>query len=117
MDEHDTNELPQRVVYRNTPIRSEADLERAIGPERLAKLKAAAGLDQKQKEQAIGIDGGCDGLAKWPGTELVATCKVRVISMCVFKDRLFVATSEGVFERLDDGAFHEVQFVPVENDR
>lgn len=44
--------------------------------------------------------------------ELVATSKVPIISMVVFKDRLFVATSEGVFERGDDGAFHEMQFVP-----
>jgi hypothetical protein len=46
-----------------------------------------------------------------PGTELVATSKVAVVSMCVFNDRLFVATSEGVFERLDDGVFHEVRFL------
>jgi hypothetical protein len=43
--------------------------------------------------------------------ELVATCKVAIVGMCVFKDRLFIATSEGVFERLDDGCFHEVRLV------
>lgn len=47
------------------------------------------------------------------GTELVATSPVPVVGMVTFKDRLFVATSEGVFERQDDGAFHEVRFVPA----
>jgi hypothetical protein len=43
--------------------------------------------------------------------ELVATSAIPIVSMCVFQDRLIVATQEGVFERLEDGKFHEIEFV------
>jgi hypothetical protein len=43
--------------------------------------------------------------------ELIATTPQTIVSMCVFKDRLFVATSEGVFERDEDGVFREMRFV------
>lgn len=43
--------------------------------------------------------------------ELIASSKVPIVSMCIFKDHLFVATSDAVFERMDDGSFHEVQLI------
>lgn len=46
-------------------------------------------------------------------TELVAKSPVPIVSMVVFKGRLFVATREGVFERRDDGEFHEMKFAVV----
>lgn len=45
---------------------------------------------------------------------LIAKSPLSIVSMCVFNDRLFVATSEGVFERREDGAFHELRFVLTE---
>lgn len=49
-----------------------------------------------------------------PVDRLIASTPVPIISMCIFKDRLFVATSEGVFERGDDGVFHECRLVKAE---
>ncbi len=44
------------------------------------------------------------------GMELVATSPLPIVSMAVFRDRLFVATSDGVFERGEDGVFRECRF-------
>lgn len=43
--------------------------------------------------------------------ELIAKSPMPIINMCVFNDRLFVATTDGVFERLADGSFHEIRLI------
>jgi len=43
--------------------------------------------------------------------ELVASSPRVIVGIVVFRDRLIVATSEGVFERREDGRFHELEFV------
>ena len=43
--------------------------------------------------------------------EPIAKFPTPVIGLCVFKDRLFVATKEAVFERMEDGSFHEVRLI------
>lgn len=42
--------------------------------------------------------------------ELVAYSGVKIVSAVNFKDRLIVATEGGVFERLDDGRLHPIEF-------
>lgn len=43
--------------------------------------------------------------------ELIATSPHPIVGMTIYRDRLIVATAEGVFE-LCDGKFHEIEFVP-----
>lgn len=42
--------------------------------------------------------------------DLIATTPVPIVAMCVHQERLFVATSGGVFERGEDGVFRECRF-------
>jgi hypothetical protein len=45
-----------------------------------------------------------------PGRVSAEAIAVPPPSMCVFKDRLFVAMANAVFERDDDGVFRECKF-------
>lgn len=52
-----------------------------------------------------------DGMSGYVPPKLIGTSPAPIVSMCVFKDRLFIATTNGVFERDEQGDFQEVRLV------
>ena len=67
--------------------------------------------DVGPEQTATEIWGLVPGYPSPPPTELIATLPRPIVWMMVFPDRLFVATSDAVWERREDGKLHQLTFV------
>lgn len=79
-------------------------------------------MDGERRSDMVTIQAGETLTSQWfpmpeipyRAAKLIAKSPAPIVSMVVFHDRLFVATSDAVFERDEGGEFHEVRLVCAE---